>query len=401
MFCLLSGRRAGAGLKTGVSFSSQRPIFKVTTMRRSLVCAALFAAVASAFAQEPKPADKPAEKPADKPAAASTGDGLHPRVKFETSLGDFVLELDAEKAPITVDNFVRYVEDKFFDGLIFHRVMPNFMIQGGGFTPDFKQKTEDQRPPIKNEWQNGLKNQKGTIAMARTSMPDSATSQFFINVVDNGMLDQPRGGAAYCVFGKVVDGMDTIEKIRTTPTKASRMNPQEPSEPETPPVIKSATMLTKFDREAATAKQKAAAAAAREGWMKANADTIKKIEEETGKKVEWTASGLGSVVLKEGTGDAKPTENDIAVCHYTGTFPDGKKFDSSVDRGTPLEFPINPAKRQGMPVIKGWQEGVALMKVGEKRKFIIPADLAYGKSGRPGIPGDATLIFEIELVEIK
>lgn len=363
-------------------------------MRRSLVCAALVAAVASAFAQDAKPADKP--------AATTGGDGLHPRVKFETSLGDFILELNAEKAPITVDNFVQYVEAGHYSGLIFHRVMPNFMIQGGGYTPDFQEKKEGLRAPIKNEWQNGLKNQKGTIAMARTSMPDSATAQFFINVVDNGMLDQPRGGAAYCVFGKVVDGMDTIEKIKNTPIKQSRMNPSETSEPETPPTIKSATMLTKFDREGAMAKLKAAAAAAREAWMKSNADAIKKLEDELGKKVEWTESGLGSVILKEGTGDAKPTENDIASCHYTGWLTDGKKFDSSVDRGQPLEFPINPMKRQGMPVIKGWTEGVALMKVGEKRKFIIPADLAYGKQGRPPvIPGDSTLIFEIELLDIK
>lgn len=368
-------------------------------MRRTLVCAALLAAVSYALAQDAKPAEKPAAAPADKPAAAPGGDGLHPRVKFETSLGDFVLELDAEKAPITVDNFVRYVEDKFYNGLIFHRIMPNFMIQGGGFTPDFQQKMEGLRAPIKNEWKNGLKNEKGTIAMARTSAPDSATAQFFINVVDNGMLDQPRDGAAYCVFGKVVDGADTIEKLKDTPVKQSRMNRSEKSEPETPPVIKSATMLTRFDREKAMSKRHAAAAAARAEWMKANADAIKKIETESGKKMQWTESGVGYVVLKEGTGDKPRTSNTVS-CNYVGTFADGKKFDASADHGGPAEFGLTGGPPNG--VIKGLTEGLLLMNTGQKCTFIIPAELAYGERGRPPlIPGNSTLVFEIEVLAIK
>jgi peptidyl-prolyl cis-trans isomerase A (cyclophilin A) len=143
-------------------------------------------------------------------------------VRFETSLGDFTLELDAEKAPISVANFLAYVDEGFFDGLIFHRVIPGFMIQGGGFTPDMAQK-KNSKPQIKNEAANGLKNKRGTIAMARTNVVDSATSQFFINLVDNEFLDhQGPANYGYAVFGRVVEGLDTIDRIakeRTCRTK--------------------------------------------------------------------------------------------------------------------------------------------------------------------------------------
>ena len=141
-------------------------------------------------------------------------------VKMETSMGDITLELDAEKAPDTVANFVEYANSGFYDGTIFHRVIANFMIQGGGFDSDMKQKKT--REPIKNEAANGLKNDTGTIAMARTNDPNSATAQFFINVKDNGFLNHtaPSGqGWGYAVFGKVTDGMDVvhaIEKVDTT-----------------------------------------------------------------------------------------------------------------------------------------------------------------------------------------
>jgi cyclophilin family peptidyl-prolyl cis-trans isomerase len=133
-------------------------------------------------------------------------------VRFETSLGGFTLDLDADKAPITVANFLSYVDDGFFDGLIFHRVIPGFMVQGGGMTPDMEQKRG--KKPIKNEAANGLKNLRGTIAMARTNVVDSASSQFFINLADNAFLDhQGAANFGYAVFGQVVDGMDTIDRI--------------------------------------------------------------------------------------------------------------------------------------------------------------------------------------------
>lgn len=131
-------------------------------------------------------------------------------------MGDIVVELNKEKAPISVANFLNYVDKGHYSGTIFHRVISGFMIQGGGFDADLKEKKTDA--PIKNEWQNGLKNDAYTIAMARTSVPDSATCQFYINSVNNPALDAPRGGAAYAVFGKVVSGTDVVDKIRAVKT---------------------------------------------------------------------------------------------------------------------------------------------------------------------------------------
>ncbi len=139
------------------------------------------------------------------------------RVKFQTSQGDFVVELQADKAPKTVENFLRYVADKHYDGTIFHRVIDGFMVQGGGFTPAMVQKPT--RAPIPLEANNGLKNDVGTIAMARSGNPNSATSQFFINVANNASLNAPQpDGYGYAVFGKVISGMDVIDKIRQSPT---------------------------------------------------------------------------------------------------------------------------------------------------------------------------------------
>ena len=139
------------------------------------------------------------------------------RVKFQTSQGDFVVELQADKAPKTVENFLRYVADKHYDGTIFHRVIDGFMVQGGGFTPAMVQKPT--RAPIALEANNGLKNDVGTIAMARSGNPNSATSQFFINITNNASLNAPQpDGYGYAVFGKVVSGMDVIDKIRQSPT---------------------------------------------------------------------------------------------------------------------------------------------------------------------------------------
>jgi len=150
---------------------------------------------------------------------------------IETNMGTIKLELDGEKAPTTVRNFFQYAEDGFYDGTIFHRVIGDFMIQGGGFTADLKQKAT--RAPIKNEADNGLKNSRGTIAMARTSVVDSATGQFFINLKDNSFLDfrskTPRG-YGYAVFGRVVEGMEVVDKIGRLPTRSKGMMQNMPVE---------------------------------------------------------------------------------------------------------------------------------------------------------------------------
>ncbi|MCS6924933.1 MAG: peptidylprolyl isomerase [Candidatus Binatia bacterium] len=159
---------------------------------------------------------------------------------MSTSMGDIKIELYEKDAPETVKNFLSYVNDKFYDGTIFHRVIPGFMIQGGGFTATMEQKPT--KPPIKNEAGNGLKNRTGTIAMARTSVPDSATSQFFINVKDNDFLDRDKAqdGVGYAVFGRVIEGMDVVRKIEQVPTGRRGMHADVPLEPV---VIKSVTVI--------------------------------------------------------------------------------------------------------------------------------------------------------------
>lgn len=152
-------------------------------------------------------------------SAANPGTAKNPIVVIETDLGDIKLELGYEKAPITVDNFLQYVNSGFYNGTIFHRVIAGFVIQGGGLTEELERKEEF--PAIKNEAKNGLTNQRGTIAMARTPFVHSATSQFFINVVDNPHLDyrdDTASGYGYCVFGKVIDGMNVVDRIANVPT---------------------------------------------------------------------------------------------------------------------------------------------------------------------------------------
>ena len=163
-------------------------------------------------------------------AVAEEGETVEkPIVVMTTSMGEIVIELDPEKAPITVENFLQYVDDGHYDGTIFHRVIQSFMIQGGGFTADMTQK--DVRDPIKNEANNGLKNVPGTIAMARTSIVDSATAQFFINTKDNAFLNHGSRDYGYAVFGKVVTGMDIVRKIEGVPTGVKSGMQDVPVEP--------------------------------------------------------------------------------------------------------------------------------------------------------------------------
>lgn len=173
-------------------------------------------------------------------AVAMTAEAKNPVVVMETNMGNVKLELFEKEAPISVKNFLDYVNSGFFSNTIFHRVIANFMIQGGGFTTDFKQKPTNA--PIKNEADNGLKNQRGTLAMARTGIVDSATAQFFINVVNNDFLnhrDKSMQGYGYAVFGKVVEGMDVVDKIAGVKTITRGF----PDVPELQVVIKSMKVL--------------------------------------------------------------------------------------------------------------------------------------------------------------
>ena len=166
----------------------------------------------------------------------------NPMVVLETSLGNIKVELYADKAPITVKNFLDYVKAGYYNGTIFHRVIPNFMIQCGGMTADMNDKKDGQKPSIKNESSNGLKNDEGTLAMARTSVPDSATSQFFINTKNNDFLNKEKSqdGVGYAVFGKVVEGMDVVKKIEAVKTTTKAPHQNVPVEPVT---IKSAKVV--------------------------------------------------------------------------------------------------------------------------------------------------------------
>ncbi|MGC9216356.1 peptidylprolyl isomerase [Acidithiobacillus sp.] len=155
----------------------------------------------------------------------------NPQVVLHSNKGDIVIELDVDKAPNTVENFLKYVDEGFFDGTIFHRVIPGFMIQGGGFTADMQQKAV--HAPIANEAENGLKNTRGTLAMARTNDPHSATAQFFINLTDNDFLNfktASGSGWGYAVFGKVIGGMDVVDDIAKTPTGNKGMHQDVPKE---------------------------------------------------------------------------------------------------------------------------------------------------------------------------
>ena len=339
--------------------------------------------------------------------ATATGDGLMPRVELKTNLGSITLRLNGEKAPISTHNFLQYVESGFYDGLIFHRVMPNFMIQGGGYLPDMTEKKEGVRDPIRNEWRNGLKNKRGTIAFARTTQPDTATCQFFINVVDNAPLDEARsttGDAAYAVFGEVIEGMNVVDKIKDTPTKAHRALASMGAVVQVDPVIISAArVLGPYDKEKlaaavrAASESSAAPTAAPADVPSGVPDEVRqylvRVAAELGKAMQKTDSGMFYFVLQDGEGRT-PARTDYVKVHYTGRLLNGRVFDSSVQRGQPAEFALDR-------VIKGWTEGVSMMKVGEKRRLVIPPDLAYGSQGNQGIPPNSWLIFDVELLGIR
>lgn len=223
------------------------------SMKALLVLGVVGSLAASVWAQASTPATEPKTEPAKvepaktEPAPAKAEAAKLEYVQLSTTQGDIVLELNAEKAPITVANFVSYVDKGFYNGTVFHRVIPTFMIQGGGFDKEMNQKQTGE--PIKNEFKNGLKNVRGSIAMARLNTPDSATAQFFINVVDNPNLDNGSpmtGGAGYAVFGKVIAGMEVVDKIRNLPTGVKARMPDVPNDL---PVITAAKRMTRDEAD--------------------------------------------------------------------------------------------------------------------------------------------------------
>lgn len=358
-------------------------------MNRSLK---LFVALALAMSL---PASASSAPPAPAGADAPT---LHPRIRLETSLGAITLELDAEKAPVTVLNFIAYAKSGFYDGLIFHRVIPGFMIQGGGMKADMKNNREGMKEPILNEWRNGLFNKRGTIAMARLPQkPDSATCEFFINLRDNDMLDQPNDGAGYAVFGKVIEGMETVDKIKDVATRGYKGYEDVPIEPV---VIQTVQVLDGFAEAAA---QKAAdeeikafrdySALKDSGNQDAIVPSVVRLyETQTHQKITKTPSGLMYIVMREGNGPI-PGPDDTIQAHFVGRMLNGFGILGS--------YGVPPAEFQYKTEIPAWREALGAMKVGEKRALIVPPHLGYGNKEYMNIPPNSWLIYEIELMGIK
>ena len=350
---------------------------------------------------------------ADAVAAAAA-----PRVQYvtmKTNSGDMLIMLDRESAPLTVENFMTYVKDGHYDGTIFHRVIPGFMIQGGGFTSDMSKL--ETRQGVQNEYGNGLTNTRYTLAMARVGgQPNSGTSQFFINVKDNPNLDKKQAdGAAYAVFGKVVDGANVAETIKSAPTSIADNGMRDV--PVSPVVIESVKPITRdealkqkpdlkriesdwYARRDQTRKADAELAKRAARRSKTVDQVLKNPTEIPGEAVTGDASkqdsGLVWFDLKEGDGASPAGPTSTVTVHYTGWLVDGTKFDSSVDRGESIDFPLNR-------VIAAWTEGVQSMKIGGKRKLVVPASLGYGARGTPGgpIPPNATLVFDVELLGVQ
>ncbi len=311
-------------------------------------------------------------------------DGLY--AKFVTSKGEIVVQLEFEKAPLTVTNFVGLAEGTkdsnkgkgvhFYDGLTFHRVIPDFMIQGGDPTGSGAGGPGYNFP---DEFDSSLQHSgPGVLSMANAG-PGTNGSQFFITHVATPWLD-----GKHTIFGHVVSGQDVVNKIAQGDK------------------IESLTIIRVGDKaKAFKADQKAfdailnKAADTGQAKEKAAAEAQQATIKQKWPKAISTPSGLMYVVTQQGSGDTTPPKGATVTAHYTGTLLDGTKFDSSVDRGQPFQFPVGMGR-----VIKGWDEAFLGMKKGEKRTLIIPPALAYGSRGAGGvIPPNATLVFDVELLD--
>ena len=319
-------------------------------------------------------------------AETKLDDGLY--TKIMTSKGDIIIKLEFEKTPLTVTNFVGLAEGtknfndskgrssgRYYDGLQFHRVIDNFMIQGGC---PLGSGTGGPGYDFPDEFDLSLRHDRPGILSMANAGPGTNGSQFFITQVPTPWLDNK-----HTDFGHVISGQDVVDAIR----KGDILSRVE--------IMRVGDKAAAFKADQASFEQllkdldKNKAAKAKERREKDMA-----LIKEKWPNVQTTNSGLMYEVVTKGSGDTKPKAGDTVSAHYTGMFMDGSKFDSSVDRGEPIRFPVGTGR-----VIKGWDEALLDMKKGEKRILIIPPQLAYGSQGRGPIPPNSTLVFEVELLD--
>ena len=294
------------------------------------------------------------------------------RAEIKTSRGMIIIDLEYEKTPMTVANFVQLSEKGFYDGLKFHRVIEDFMIQGGD--PDG---TGRGGPGYKfpDEFHPDLKHSSAGILSMANSGPGTNGSQFFITHKETPWLDNK-----HTVFGKVTSGQNIVDLIEQNDIMESVK------------IIRTGEQSKAFNAEQVFNEKK-------DEYNKLELDKKKELEQkmkDLASDSELTESGLKYIMIKKGDGP-KPKLGQTVSVHYAGYLTNGQKFDSSYDRNQPIEFPIGTGR-----VIKGWDEGIMLLNVGSKAKLIIPPDLGYGARGAGGvIPPNATLIFDVELLEVK
>lgn len=353
---------------------------------KKIILASLFALLSVGLvAQQDKP-KKPKKvklSKMDKEFLSKQADGMY--AKFETSKGVIYTNLEFKKTPMTVANFVGLAEGSikntakaegvpYYDGLKFHRVIPNFMIQGGC---PLGTGTGDPGYKFGDEFDETLKHTgPGILSMANAG-PGTNGSQFFITHVKTDWLD-----GKHTVFGHVIDGMDVVNKIVGNDTLTKLV------------ILRKGKEAEAFDAPKVFEFEKANVGAKAEAKAKAEQEKMDKTLNETYGSAAKTASGLRYIIEKEGTGKM-PLATDQVTVHYTGYLLNGTKFDSSVDRGQPATFGLNQ-------VIKGWTEGLQLMKEGGKTKFIIPSELGYGANGYPPvIPPNSWLVFDVELIKVN
>lgn len=319
-------------------------------------------------------------------------DGIY--AHLATDKGDILFKFELEKAPITCASFIALAEGNmpavseaykgkpYFDGLTFHRVIPNFMIQGGDPSGNG---TGGPGYQFVNETSNDLTHDKGVVSMANAG-PNTNGSQFFITVAPTKQLD-----GSYSIFGKVIEGQSVADAI----SKVPRNKADKPNEA----VVMNKVTILRNGKEAKKYDAPTVFTEAQEKLKEAEREKEKEAMKEIdqiSEGFEKTASGLRYKITEQGESDQKPAQGQTVVVHYTGTLADGKKFDSSVDRGQPFSFVLGRGQ-----VIRGWDEGIALLKVGDKARLVIPPDLGYGTRGQGPIPANSWLIFDVELLEVK